>query len=82
MKPNHFKENYDCAEPDLCYDCYWFNGEQCIRQLLTEGDIMEHEKKIKEKKKKIKDKLNKVQQDDLNKDNEDSLNKEQDTLSK
>ena len=42
-KPNHFKENYDCAEPDLCYDCLWNNGEQCIRELLTEEDIKEIE---------------------------------------
>jgi hypothetical protein len=44
-KPNHFKKDYDCAEPDNCYDCFWWNGEQCIRELLPEGDIQEIEDK-------------------------------------
>lgn len=42
--PDNFKPDYDCAEIDLCMDCFWFNGEQCIRQLLTEEDIQEIKK--------------------------------------
>jgi hypothetical protein len=38
-KPDFFIEGYNCAEPGLCVDCFWFNGEQCVRQLLTEDDI-------------------------------------------
>ena len=52
-KPNHFKKDYDCAEPDTCYDCLWFNGEQCIRELLHEGDIIEIENSIKNRRNKL-----------------------------
>lgn len=40
-KPDHFKDNYKCAELGICRSCWWDNGEQCIRQILHEGDIQE-----------------------------------------
>ena len=44
--PDNFQEDYECAELDNCYGCFWSDKGQCIREVLTEDDI----KEIKEKK--------------------------------
>jgi hypothetical protein len=39
---DYYHSNYECEKRQLCYaGCFWFNGEQCIRQLLTEEDVEE-----------------------------------------
>lgn len=41
MERDNYKEGYDCEALDICPSCMWYNGEQCIRELLTEEDIQE-----------------------------------------
>lgn len=40
-KHDLFITYYECEKQDLCPSCFWYNGEQCIRQLLTEEDVDE-----------------------------------------
>ena len=44
-KKDNYKDWYSCEKIELCTLCFWSNGEQCIRQLLTEEDINEIMKK-------------------------------------
>ncbi|MFW6272199.1 MAG: hypothetical protein ACOC2U_00250 [bacterium] len=40
-KVDNYQTNYLCEKPKYCQPCFWYNGEQCIRQLLTEEDVKE-----------------------------------------
>jgi len=45
MKIDYYRSTnktfYICEKENKCKNCFWYNGEQCIRQLLLEGDIKE-----------------------------------------
>lgn len=50
-KTSFYLSNYECEKIDYCtkhQGCFWYNGEQCIRQLLTEEDVEEITKQNKE----------------------------------
>ena len=45
-KESFYTHHYTCEEEiENCIDCFWYNGEQCIRQLLTEEDVEDIENK-------------------------------------
>jgi hypothetical protein len=46
IKDNYLPK-YECEKKNLCSHCLWSNGEQCIRQLLTEEDIKWKEQEIR-----------------------------------
>lgn len=45
QKHDLYMTGYECKKMDSCHLCFWFNGEQCIRELLTEEDVNEISKK-------------------------------------
>ena len=38
-KNDNYITDYECEKMGFCNTCFWSNGEQCIRQLLTEEDV-------------------------------------------